>query len=103
MVEEIVNNIIEAEDRARQIVLSAKEEAKAMLTAAREASEKKRADCAAQNRVLAEEARRAALASGQAEYDRILSEGEVEARAVSERYHAKTGEAAEKVLSAILG
>lgn len=102
MVEEIVNNIIEAEDRADEIVRSAKEEAKAMLEAAQKASESRRAACVAENRALAEEKRKASVAAGQAEYDKILSEGKKLADAKSEGYRQKTEEAVQAVFSAII-
>lgn len=102
MVEEIVNNIISAEDRAEEIVRTAKEEAKAMLAAARAQSDARRSACVADSRALSERRRQEAVTAGQAEYDRILSEGREKAAAASERYRQKTGEATQAVLTAII-
>ncbi len=102
MVEEIVNNILEAEDRADQIVQEAKEEAKRLIVSAQKKSEETRAACVQECRALAEEGHKAAVEAGQAEYDRILSAGKEEAEAKSECYRKQTDEGVKAVLSAIL-
>lgn len=101
MVEEIVNNIIEAEDRAAEIVKNAREEAKAIVSEAQKNSENRRAAFVKESRAAMVEKERQAAEKGRAAYDALLQSGREEAATLGEKYRENMESTAETVVAAI--
>lgn len=101
MVEEIVNNIIEAEDKAAQIVKDAKEEAKTLLSDAQKASEARRAACVKDGRARLDECGKQAVKNARAVYDGILQKGKEEAAKLSEEYEKNVDKGAAMIVAAL--
>lgn len=101
MVEEIVNNIIEAEDKAGEIVKNAKEEAKSIVTVAQRASEARRAAFVKTCRARLDESDRQSVKKAEAVYEEMLKKGREEAAQLGEGYRKNIEKAAETVLAAI--
>lgn len=101
MVEEIVNNIIEAEDKAGEIVKNAREEAKSIVTAAQRESEARRAAFVKTCRARLDESDRQSEAKARAVYEEMLKKGREEASRLGEGYQKNIEQAAKTVLAEI--
>jgi vacuolar-type H+-ATPase subunit H len=102
MVEEIVNNIIEAEDAADKKVKAAKEQAKEIVSSAQRDSEVRRAACMQECKAIAETARKANEKAAQKKYDEVLADGKAQAAEKSKEYDKNMEKAVNSVLSAIV-
>jgi vacuolar-type H+-ATPase subunit H len=102
MVEEIVNNIIEAEDAADKKIKTAKEQAKEIVSSAQKASEARRAACVQECKTITETARKKNEKAAQKKYDEVLAEGKAQAENKSKEYDKNMERAVNSVLSAIV-
>ena len=103
MLEEVVSNIIEAEDKAEQIKKEGREAAKNLLSQAQTASEQFRADCAKECRLLSEERKANAQKKADEVYAQTLEEGKAQAEVLRKNYEKNTEKAVAAVLSALIG
>lgn len=103
MIEEVVNNIIEAEDRAAQIRYEAKEEAKKTLADAKRQSSARRdacvKECRAEKAARKEDAQRKADAA----YAEVLEDGKRQRDELGAAYGANVEKAAQAVADAVIG
>lgn len=102
MVEEVVGNIIEAEDKAEKIKKEAKETAKQLIFDAQKASDARRAQAVKDARASMTEANKRAAEKANRAYEEVMARGEAEAEKTSKVYEKNMEKAVKAVIDAVL-